>query len=54
VLHTLIPVREGFQTKNNDWYSTRVNPYRTTNNTVAGLVLSFIDISDYVGERKKQ
>jgi two-component system CheB/CheR fusion protein len=54
VLQTLIPVREDVQTKNDGWYSMRINPYRTTSNTIAGLVLSFIDISDYAREKRKQ
>jgi two-component system, chemotaxis family, CheB/CheR fusion protein len=53
-LHALIPVRGGVKTRNGGWYSMRINPYRTTNNTIAGLVLSFIDISDYPGEKRKQ
>ncbi len=52
VLETLIPVREDVRIRGDYWYSMRIHPYRTTNNTIAGLVISFIDINDYVSEKR--
>jgi two-component system, chemotaxis family, CheB/CheR fusion protein len=44
VLDTLIPVAEEVQTKDGKWYLMRIHPYRTANNAIAGVVVSFIDI----------
>lgn len=52
VSETLVPVREDVRIKGDYWYSMRIHPYRTTNNTIAGLVISFIDINDYVSEKR--
>jgi two-component system, chemotaxis family, CheB/CheR fusion protein len=52
VSETLIPVREDVRTKGDYWYSMRIHPYRTTSNKTAGLVISFIDINDHVGEKR--
>ncbi len=53
VSESLVPVRENVRTKDSYWYSMRIHPYRTTNNTIAGLVISFIDINDYVEQKRK-
>jgi len=31
---------------NGNWYSMRVHPYRTTQNVIEGVVVTFVDISD--------
>jgi PAS domain S-box-containing protein len=46
VLETLAPMKEDVQTKDCKWYSMRIHPYRTTENTIAGVGISFIDISE--------
>jgi two-component system CheB/CheR fusion protein len=48
VLDTLIPFREEVQAQDGRWYSMRLHPYRTTRDAIAGVVLSFIDINEYV------
>ena len=45
VLDTLIPVEQEIQTDDGHWYSMRIHPYRTTDNTIEGVVVSFVDIS---------
>jgi two-component system CheB/CheR fusion protein len=44
VLDTLMPVSQDVQTKDGRWYSVRVHPYSTADNTIAGVVVSFLDI----------
>jgi len=44
VLQTLIYKDTEVQTINNDWYLLRILPYRTAENMIDGLVISFIDI----------
>lgn len=45
VLDTLIPVETEGQADSGGWYSVRVVPYRTSDNAIAGAVISFIDIN---------
>jgi two-component system, chemotaxis family, CheB/CheR fusion protein len=48
VLDNLIPYRAEVQTQDGHWYSMRIHPYRTTRDAIAGVVLSFIDINEYI------
>jgi two-component system, chemotaxis family, CheB/CheR fusion protein len=45
VLENLIPVEQTVETDSGKWFSMRIHPYRTTDNTIAGVVVSFIDIN---------
>lgn len=45
VLDDLVPVEHEVWTDEGKWYSMRVHPYRTRENAIAGLVVSFIDIT---------
>ena len=45
VLDDLIPVETEVQAGDNHWYSMRILPYRTSDNAIDGVVISFIDIS---------
>ena len=45
VLDTLVPVEQQMQAVDGRWYSIRVHPYRTTDNTIEGVVASFVDVS---------
>jgi two-component system CheB/CheR fusion protein len=45
VLETLIPSEQEVQTSDGHWYSMRVHPYRTSDNSIEGVVASFVDIS---------
>ena len=44
VLRTLIPKEIEVQTKDGTWYQMRILPYRTTNNVIDGLVVTFTHI----------
>ena len=53
VLDTLTPVSQEVQTKDGRWYSVRVRPYSTADNTIAGAVVSFLDIGQEKGLEKE-
>lgn len=44
VLETLIPDQQEVQTAAGRWYSMRIHPYRSSYNTIEGVVVSFTDI----------
>ena len=46
VMDNLIPVEREMPAKDGKWYLARILPYRTSDNNIAGLVLSFIDITE--------
>ncbi len=46
VLNKLVPVVQDVETQDGRWYSLRVHPYRTTENLIAGAVMSFVDINE--------
>ncbi|HTY81250.1 MAG TPA: chemotaxis protein CheB [Dehalococcoidales bacterium] len=46
VLDTLLPFQDSVQSKEGKWYSMRILPYRTTDNAIAGVVVTFVDISE--------
>ena len=46
VLNTLIPKEVEVQTANENWYSLRINPYRTIDNVIEGAVITFVDITE--------
>ena len=45
VLRTLVIKQVDVQTRDGQWYLGRILPYRTAENVIAGLVLSFVNIS---------
>ncbi|MBK8025469.1 MAG: PAS domain-containing protein [Chloroflexi bacterium] len=45
VLDTLVNVDQEIVTVENRWYKVEIRPYRTTNNSIDGLVLTFSDIT---------
>jgi two-component system CheB/CheR fusion protein len=53
VLKTLVFKEIQVQTKGGSWYLMRIVPYRTTDNIIDGVVVTFSDITDFkrVGER---
>jgi two-component system CheB/CheR fusion protein len=51
VLNTLAPKEVELQTKAGKWYMMRIQPYRTLNNVIEGVVLSFVDINKMVKVR---
>jgi len=48
VLETLIPFEQEIQTHDGTWYLVRIQPYRTLDNVIEGIVLTFTDISKRV------
>lgn len=47
VLQTLVFKETQVQTRDRAWYLMRIIPYRTTNNLIDGVVITFSDITDF-------
>jgi two-component system, chemotaxis family, CheB/CheR fusion protein len=47
VLRGLVPVEHEVQTENDDWFLLRLRPYRTTEDKIQGVVISFVDINKF-------
>ncbi|MBI5626696.1 MAG: PAS domain-containing protein [Nitrosomonadales bacterium] len=47
VLDTLAPCEREVHTTGGAWYLARIQPYRTLDNVIEGVVLTFVDISDF-------
>jgi len=45
VLESLVPIEQEVRTDNGAWYLARLQPYRTLDNIIEGVVLTFTDIS---------
>jgi two-component system CheB/CheR fusion protein len=52
VLDNLIPVEVEVQTSAGRWYTMRIQPYRTLENVIEGVVITFVDVSDTVQTRQ--
>jgi two-component system CheB/CheR fusion protein len=48
VLDTLVPYEAPMRTRSGEWFMARIQPYRTLDNVIDGLVLTFHDISKRV------
>ena len=48
VLKTLVPVEKDVRSKDGKWYMLRIHPYRTKDNYIKGIVITFIDITEKV------
>lgn len=46
VLSRLVPIERELQDEAGQWYLTRVNPYRSSDDRIEGIVVTFIDITD--------
>jgi two-component system CheB/CheR fusion protein len=46
VLDTLVPVEVKVRTVKDQWYLMRILPYRTVENVIEGVVLTFVDITE--------
>jgi len=44
VVRTLEPISSEAQTEDGHWYAMRIRPYRTTENVIEGVVITFADI----------
>jgi two-component system CheB/CheR fusion protein len=47
VIKTLIPIKKEVETKNEQWYSMRIIPYRTMDDKIDGAVITFQNITEY-------
>jgi len=47
VLQTLVFKESQLQTKDGDWYMMRIIPYRTVDNVIDGVVMTFSNITDF-------
>jgi len=45
VLDQLTPIEREIRTKEQRWYQTRMRPYRTVDNKIDGIVVSFVEIT---------
>ena len=52
VLNTLIPKDVEVQTTAGEWFSLRIQPYRTRENVIEGAVITFMDISEIMKSRE--
>ncbi len=52
VLDTLIPKEVEVQTTVGKWYSLRILPYRTLDNVIEGVVMTFVEITEVVRTRE--
>jgi two-component system CheB/CheR fusion protein len=52
VLDTLVPKEVDVQTTEGKWYTMRIQPYRTLDNVIEGVVLTFVDITEIVRVRE--
>lgn len=52
VLDTLIPFEVEVRTLEGKWYTLRISPYRTLDNVIEGVVITFVDITAIVNVRE--
>ena len=52
VLDTLIPKKMEVQTREGAWYSMRLQPYRTLENSIEGVVIACVEITEAVRTRE--
>jgi two-component system CheB/CheR fusion protein len=46
VLADLAPIRREVKSRNGKWYDMRLRPYRTVEDKIDGVVITFVDVSD--------
>jgi len=52
VLHNLVAVEREVQTTEGRWFTMHMHPYRTLENVIEGVVVSFVDISEMMETRQ--
>jgi len=45
VLERLVPITQEVLTRHDEWYQMRIMPYRTTNNFIEGVIMTFANIT---------
>jgi two-component system, chemotaxis family, CheB/CheR fusion protein len=53
VIRTLVPKETEVQGKNDNWFLMRILPYRTIENAIDGVVITFLDITERKNFEKK-
>ncbi len=48
VLDTLIPIEREVRTSDGPWYLARIQPYRTLDNAIEGVVLTFTPVNEFM------
>src|SRR5262249_29156241 len=46
VLKNLTPIRREVRSRNNRWYDLRLRPYRTVDDKIDGVVITFVDVTE--------
>jgi two-component system CheB/CheR fusion protein len=46
VLKSLVPLEREVQNRDSDWFLVRLRPYRTTDDRIEGVVVTFIDVTE--------
>jgi two-component system CheB/CheR fusion protein len=46
VLSDLVPIRREIRTRSSRWYEVRLRPYRTVDDKIDGVVITFLDITE--------
>jgi len=46
VLSDLAPIRKEIRSRNSRWYNVRLRPYRTVDDKIDGVVITFVDVSE--------
>ncbi len=54
VIETLIPYEREVRTTGGDWYLTRIQPYRTLDNVIDGVVITFANVSARVAAEQAE
>jgi two-component system CheB/CheR fusion protein len=47
VLHTLIPIEQQLPTDDGRWFRVRIMPYRTLENRIDGVAVTFVNITSF-------
>lgn len=45
VLNERVPIEKDVRTENDKWYTMKISPYRTSDNMIEGVVITFVDIT---------
>jgi two-component system CheB/CheR fusion protein len=54
VLTHLSPIRREVHSRDNRWYDVRLRPYRTVDDKIDGVVITFVDVSDRKAWEERQ
>jgi two-component system CheB/CheR fusion protein len=54
VLTHLSPIRREVRSRDNRWYDVRLRPYRTVDDKIDGVVVTFVDVSDRKAWEERQ